>query len=143
MAQHIVTRVQDPAPVKKINDIPTVNWRRYPSKPITGAMLVKTDAAAKVTTYIPGAAYQGAAADNNGETGTATTTGASRGQAWNTQNEKAAALGTTMAQDVGKSYQAGTRGKIENYEPYPNAAGARPYRAPAYRTTQESSWDLS
>lgn len=142
LASFVVTRVQDPR-TASIKEITPQNWRRYPSVPITPAMLVKTDAPAKVVTYIAGAAYQGKDADNNGETGTATSTGASRGQAWNTQNEKAAALGTTMAQDVGKSYAAGTRGKIENFEPYPNAAGARPVRAPMYRTSQENSWDLT
>jgi hypothetical protein len=142
MTAYTVTRVQDPRSAS-IQDIVPKNWRRYPSVPITPAMLVKTDAPAKVVTYIPGAPYQGAAADNNGETGTATSTAASRGQAWNTQNEKAAALGLTMAQDIGKSYEAGVRGKIENFEPYPNAAGPRPYRGPAYRTSQESSWDLT
>jgi hypothetical protein len=140
MALFPVKRVQDPAPVTNIKDINPINWRRYPSKPITGAMVLPVFV--RSVTYTAGAPYVGKDADNNGETGTITRTDASRGQAWMTQNEKAAALGLTMAQDVGQSYGTGVRGKVENFEPY--ALGvARPVRANAYKTSQELSWNLT
>lgn len=111
-----VKRVQDPAPPRSLIEVTPKNWRRYPTKVITKAM---TDRAHIPTVgFTGGVANQGAASDNNGEVGTATMTTA-RGQAWNTQAEKATALGTTIAPDVGKSYH-GTRGAIETHEPYPS-----------------------
>jgi hypothetical protein len=140
MALFPVKRVQDPAPVTNIKDIAPINWRRYPSKPITQAMV--TPVFVRSVTYTNGAPYVGKDADNNGETGTTTRTDAGRGQAWMTQNEKAATLGTTMAQDVGKSYGTGTRGKVENFEPYP--VTGRVWATPnAYKTSQQASWDLT
>jgi hypothetical protein len=118
MAQFDLNRAgETPIATLKLNEIAPLNWRRYPGKVMTVAMV--TPAYVAAVGYTGGVANVGAAAGNDGETGTANmTTG--RGVAWNTQAEKAAAIGTTMAVDVTKSYQ-GTRGAIEQHEPYPSA----------------------
>ena len=80
-------------------------------------------------TYSGGVANPGAAAGNDGEVGTINSTGAIAGAgAGMTQAEKAAALGTTMAIDVTKSYH-GTRGVIEPAR----ALSVRQYRREAGR----------
>lgn len=117
-----VKRVQDPAPVTNLLEITPKNWRRYPAKVQTKAMV--TPAYVATVSYTGGVANQGANAGNGGEVGTINSTSASRGQAWNTQAEKATALGTTMAVDVGKSYEAGARGAIEPAERYPSTNAA-------------------
>ena len=96
-----------------------VNWRRYPSVAITKAMTDPAGLAATAVTYTGGVANVGAAAGNDGETGTINSTTASRGQGWNTQAEKAAAIGTTMAVDVTQDYH-GSRGVIAPTERYPS-----------------------
>jgi len=140
LAAFPVKRVQEPAPVTNIYEITPLNWRRYPSVPITAAMLAKTDAAAKAVTYNGGVANLGAGAPNSGEVGTVSSTTIGRGQGWVTQAEKAVVLGTTMAVDVGKHYNA-ARGKIEPFEPY--VTGLTVSTPAAYQTTQQASWDLT
>lgn len=119
MAQtaHLVKRLQDPAPAQNLMSIdPQKNWRRYPSVPVTTAMLAQADAAAKAVVYTGGAANVGAAAGNGGETGTINCTNGAAVPA--TQTAKATALGVTQAVDVTKSYH-GTRGSIKPQDPYP------------------------
>lgn len=115
-----VKRVQDPAPVRNLIEITPKNWRRYPAKVQTAAMVTPVYVA--TVTYTGGVANLGAASPNSGEVGTITSTTASRGQGWMTQAEKAVALGTTMAIDVAKSYSGNgtTRGAIEADERYPS-----------------------
>jgi hypothetical protein len=134
-----VKRVQDGGTVRNLMEITPINWRRYPSKTITKAMTDRQFLGP--VTYTGGVANQGAASNNNGEVGTINSTDPSRGQAWNTQNEKATALLTTIAVDVGKSYH-GTRGKIESFEPYPVTV-PRATTPAAFQTTQQQAWDLS
>lgn len=118
MAQFDLNRAgETPIATLKLNEVPVVNWRRYPGKVMTQAMV--TPVYVPAITYNGGVANVGAAAGNGGETGTINSSETSRGQAWNTQEEKAAVIGTTMAVDVGKSYH-GTRGAIEPHEPYPS-----------------------
>jgi hypothetical protein len=119
MAQFDLNRAGDtPISTLKLNEIAPLNWRRYPGKVMTPAMVTPTYV--PVITYNGGVANQGAAAGNDGEVGTINSSDPSRGQGWNTQAEKAAVIGTTMAVDVTKSYQ-GTRGAISKTEPYPSA----------------------
>jgi hypothetical protein len=106
-----------PVNPRNLMSIDPKNWHRFPP-PV--ANMTKSDAAAKAVTYTGGVANVGAAAGNGGETGTINSTSATRGLGWNTQAEKAAAIGTTMAVDVTKSYH-GTRGAIEPDERYPSA----------------------
>lgn len=97
----------------------------YP-EPITAAMV--TPAYVPDIQYGDGAAYQGADATNDGEMGTLSVAynadpeyeATDLGYAPKTQAVKAAALGTTIAPDVTKSY-AGERGTIEPFQPYPTA----------------------
>lgn len=116
-----VKRVQDPAPVRNLLEITPINWRRYPTKVMTVAMVTPIYVA--TVGFNGGQANEGAASGNNGETGTANVT-----NDWGpkTQAERAAGAnltpGTTIAADVGKSYQ-GTRGSVEHFAEYPVAAG--------------------
>ena len=134
-----VKRVQDGGTVRNLMEITPINWRRYPSKTISKAMTDRQFLAP--VTYTGGVANTGAAAGNNGEVGTANSTSPTSGQGWNTQNEKATALGTTIAVDVTKSYH-GTRGKVESFEPYP-ITGTRATTPAAFQTTQQQAWDFS
>lgn len=113
-----VKRVQDPAPVRNLIEITPKNWRRYPGKVITEAMVLPIYVA--TVGFNGGTANQGAASGQNGETGTANVT-----NDWGpkTQAERAAGAnltpGTTIAPDVGKSYH-GTRGTVEPFKKYPD-----------------------
>lgn len=117
MAQQNLNRAQaSPViPTLKINDITPKNWHRFPPR-IAPSNPVNVPTVA----FSGGAANAGAAAGNGGEVGTIASTTVSRGQPWTNQAEKAAAIGTTMAVDVTKSYH-GTRGDIEPHERYPSA----------------------
>jgi hypothetical protein len=118
MAQFDLNRAgETPIATLKLNEIAPLNWRRYPGKVMTVAMV--TPAYVPVITYTGGVANVGAAAGNDGETGTINSSDASRGQGWNTQAEKAAAIGTTMAVDVTQDYH-GSRGIIAPSERYPS-----------------------
>jgi len=115
MAQFDLNRAGDtPIATLKLNDIAPKNWHRFP-----GAIAPSTPAYVPAVAFSGGVANQGAAAGNDGEVGTIASTTASSGQGWTTQAEKAAAIGTTMAVDVTKSYH-GTRGAIEPHERYPS-----------------------
>lgn len=115
MAQFDLNRAGDtPIATLKLNEITPKNWHRFPG-PIAPSVPVYVPAVA----FSGGVANQGANAGNDGETGTATSTNPSRGQTWNTQAEKAVAIGTTMAVDVTRSYGTNARGNIEPREPYP------------------------
>lgn len=136
MAQFDLNRAGDTAiSTLKLNEVAAVNWRRYPGKVMTVAMV--TPAYVPVITYTGGAANVGAAAGNGGETGTINSSDTSRGQGWNTQTEKAAAIGVTMAVDVTKDYH-GTRGDIEAHEPYPSVDTREV--PPAFRESQYISF---
>lgn len=111
---------------------PQINWRRYPSVPITADMVTPA--------YVPPIEHTtadpslGADATNDGETGTLSVaynsdapyadTGA---YAPKSQLAKAGlpnlTPGTVIAPDVGKSYGAGERGDVEPFAAYPSAAG--------------------
>jgi hypothetical protein len=122
MAQtaHLVKRIQDPAPPASLMSIdPQKNWHRFPS-PITAAMLLKTDAAAKAVTYTGGVANTGAAAGNAGETGTINQTGPAMAPLTQAAKLTAGNLtpGTIQAVDITKSYH-GTRGSLAPLDPYP------------------------
>lgn len=112
---------------------PQKNWRRYPSVPITQAMLAKSDAAAKAVTYTGGVANVGANAGNGGETGTINQTGPAFGP--QTQADRAAAAnltpGTIQAVDVTKDYH-GTRGATEPDQPYPTTVKPVTVTPPAF-----------
>ena len=108
---------ETPIATLKLNEITPINWRRYPARVMTPAMLLP--AYVPSITYNGGVANVGAAAGNDGETGTINSTDVSRGQGWNTQAEKAAAIGTTMAVDVTQDYH-GSRGIIAPSERYPS-----------------------
>jgi hypothetical protein len=98
-----------------LSEILPKNWHRYPTVPVpTGGSV---PAFVRTVTFSGNAAIVGAAAGNNGETGTPnSTTGAS--VPYTTQGAKATALGKTIAPDVGVSYH-GTRGAIYPDQPYP------------------------
>jgi hypothetical protein len=101
MAQFDLNRAgETPISTLKLNEVAAVNWRRYPGKVMTVAMV--TPVYVPTVSYTGGAANEGAASDNTGEHGTANATG-----------------DTTIAVDVGKSYH-GTRGAIEPHERYPS-----------------------
>jgi hypothetical protein len=120
---------------------PQKNWHRFPS-PIGAGMVTPSDMLAtptgavprydSMTDWIGGTANVDADADNDGETGLITVSVTWAAPYWTTQAMKAAALGTTMAVDVTKSYGAGARGDIEPFNPYPQTVAADSATPPGF-----------
>jgi hypothetical protein len=113
MALNTVTRVQDPRSAS-IDAIVPKNWHKFPPR-----ISASTPVNVPTITYTGGVANQGSNAGNDGEVGTINSTSPTRGLPWNTQAEKAAYIGTTMAKDVTKSYGTNPRGPLAPSDPYP------------------------
>lgn len=124
MAQFNLNRAQGPqVPTLKLNEITPKNWHRFP--PRVAAMNRANEAGEKKPRYDSMTDWYGGLANEeaqggDSEIGTASSTAPAG--AWSHQAGKAAALGTQIAPDVGKSWggDGDQRGAIEPHEPYPS-----------------------
>lgn len=132
-----------PVNPKDLMSIDPLNWRRYPSVPITKAM---TDRAyIPPIVFTPGNPDDGSNSDNDGETGTMSVAYNSDAPYadngfYGPRTQKAKSqlpnltAGTIIAPDVGKSYALdGTkRGTIEPDQPYPTTVIPTTVTPPAF-----------